>query len=129
MRDHKYRVWHDENRMMYYSHRPDGSDSPLWSWDVVFRKDWHDEAHTHKMEYTNLKGKGDREIYEGDICKSYDEYIHEVKFINGAFGYEIMGDFIPFAANHHFKFIDGKSDKIEIIGNRFENPELLEGLE
>ena len=78
-----------------------------------------------QMIYINLKDKNGKEIYEGDICKSYEYYIHEVKYINGSFGYETDNGFISMAQNAHFKWTNSRSDKIEVIGNIYQNPELL----
>jgi YopX protein len=66
---------------------------------------------------TTLRDKNNNDIYKGDICKSYENYVYEVVFVNGAFGYNTDQGFISFAQNHHFKWVDGKCDKIEIIGN------------
>ena len=71
------------------------------------------------MQYTGLKDKNGKEIYEADI--GWDEH-HEcygvVKFDEGKFLYEwenISEDLFEVC------------DEIEIIGNIYENPELLEG--
>jgi len=61
----------------------------------------------------NWKGK---EIYEGDIVKYYKK-IYKVVFHYGCFCLESKYGYEP--------LIDIRGE-IEIIGNRFENPELLE---
>lgn len=68
-------------------------------------------------QYTGLKDKDGKEIYEGDIVKSYviREQIIEVKFINGSF--------YPFTNGIDFRI---ESQDVEVIGNIYENPELLE---
>lgn len=76
------------------------------------------------MQYTGLKDKNGKEIYEGDII-SYKYYrgfsggekeiIAKVEFIDGCFGfYEFVGYFNRYDLNES-----------KVIGNIYENPELL----
>ena len=80
------------------------------------------------MQYTGIKDKNGKEIYEGDIIKYkflYDRrlnHISPVKFLEteASFGIkDIYGNEIPLyriTANNYF----------EVVGNIYENPELLE---
>ena len=80
------------------------------------------------MQYTGLKDKNEVEIYEGDICRcwggsefnGYYEYnkIYEVKWQGS--GFEMMIDDCGYGWNYSSGF-----EYIEIIGNIYENKELL----
>jgi hypothetical protein len=79
------------------------------------------------MQFTGLLDKNGKEIYEGDMCLIFTDEPTEVVFENGAFGYlDSSGYFISFAQNMWF-FWDSNSQtkEIEVIGNIYQNPELL----
>ena len=84
------------------------------------------------MQYTGLKDKNDVDIYDGDICKCnyfngsrVKQHIEVVEFKNGKFDltWTINKLFKSFRSRSCF---NGHSDAFEIIGNIYENPELLE---
>ena len=101
------------------------------------------------MQSTGLKDKNGKEIFEGDILKFNDEWaeydycgyidgvtegINCVEVVRGEACFEFGKTKLPesglFAIeDEHFKFKDFIKDegrKFEIIGNIYENPELLE---
>ena len=76
--------------------------------------------------YTGLKDKQGRNIYEGDIVECFGPREPAVVgWKDGGFGYRVPYDFVWFGHNHHFKWKDGQSENIEILGNVYENPELV----
>lgn len=78
------------------------------------------------MQYTGLKDKNNKEIYEGDILfESFGERYYKVIFENGSFRAEFKGDF----EEHSFDLIDVAAQGCEIVGNIYENPELLKVIE
>ncbi|HAA7222704.1 TPA_asm: hypothetical protein GHE25_06275 [Listeria monocytogenes] len=83
--------------------------------------DWYSFDDVLLMEYTGLKDKNGKKIFEGDICwEEHNECYGVVKFEEGKFLYvweNIAEDLWEVA------------DSIEICGNIHENLELLEGTE
>lgn len=85
----------------------------------------------HLQQYTGLKDKNGKEIYEGDIVKALPDYIGFIVFGNYIIGEDDYG------IKHQtpcfcIEFQDdsghcGISGDWYVIGNIYENPELLEG--
>ncbi len=65
------------------------------------------------MQFTGLHDKNGKEIYEGDNIRNGDK-IDEVIFHQGCFCYKL--------ADRRYHIFD--SNKGEVIGNKWENPEL-----
>uniref|UniRef100_A0A6M3IS57 Putative YopX protein n=1 Tax=viral metagenome TaxID=1070528 RepID=A0A6M3IS57_9ZZZZ len=73
------------------------------------------------IQYTGLHDKNGKEIWEGDICKNVDGEIGKVVFTNGAFWMQ----YIP---PYDWDPMDPAQllyNTLKIIGNIYENPELL----
>lgn len=80
------------------------------------------------MQYTGLKDKNGKEIYEGDIIRCWSEGVQA----EGKVQQRIDGLWIIYPA--YQKYImwglcpnNNGDTTTEVIGNIFENPELLEG--
>jgi hypothetical protein len=68
------------------------------------------------MEFTNLKDKNGKEIYEGDIIKSGKDALGVVKWRHFGFEQDMINTLGWWVIQE-----DG-----EVIGNIYENPELLQ---
>ena len=74
------------------------------------------------MEWTGLYDKNGEDIYEGDILfESFGEKYYKVVFENGSFRAEFDGDFEEYS----FELIDVVAQGYEVVGNIYENPELI----
>lgn len=121
MREIKFRAWF--NGQMY-------DDAYINKYTL---RHWIDSIKCPVMQFTGMKDKNRREIYEGDILKITDPYdegstVTDVYFTGGGFIIQWDGAFnggdadlttIGWAMDSDFTF--------EVIGNIHENPDLLRG--
>lgn len=81
------------------------------------------------MQYTGLKDKNGKEIYEGDIVSFYNDEEYRFKSTNAL----VIYDSAAFMLEHkklgkeYLGEMDIENMCIKIIGNIYENPELLRG--
>ena len=128
MREIKFRVWNTETNKMIVNVKEMG----VFALQSIYSIDEFLVIPTNEkyplMQYTGLKDKNGVDIYEGDICRcwggaefnGYYEYnkIYEVKWQGS--GFEMVIDDCGYGWNYSSGF-----EYIEVIGNIYENPELL----
>lgn len=119
MREIKFRAWDEETRRML-------------SWDGLNGETEYGDAYTvselvsfgsHLMQYTGLKDKNGKEIWEGDIVQWMRvepvEKRHELA-LSTPVTFSKAG-FVPFTDPSY----DVSPEEVEVIGNIYESPELL----
>jgi len=123
MREIKFRVWNEINEMLY----PDGNgyfdDGKNFVIDGLGELIYLDDNSTPNgilMQFTGLKDKNGIDIYEDSIfhCNGVN-YILKYKLLGGAYTVHNIKDDTDERFLHHC------NHQIEIIGNIYENPELL----
>ena len=125
----KFRAWTEEGKAMYYDVYPFKDGTLLLSYDGIA----FDEVPASDfilMQSTGLKDKNGKEIFEGDIVKYEagcntvtEEVVYDKNF--AGFGVKDADAVIIFTFGELAEDIDLSS--IEVVGNIYENPELLEG--
>lgn len=129
MREIKFRAWDENKKMTYFELSfdviKDGINRSCYLREAI-RKGCHYEL----MQYTGLKDRNGKEIYEGDIIQ-YRDYSGPVPITPGSKfpttksivnSPENMFEGILLKGNGY-----GEPKDIEVIGNIYENPELIEG--
>ena len=125
----KFRAWTEEGGVMYYDVYPFKDGTLLLSYDEIA----FDEVPASDfilMQSTGLKDKNGSEIFEGDIVKykiGCNTYTEEVAYDKNFAVFGVMGanTDIIFTFEELFEDISVKS--LEVIGNIYDSPELLEG--
>ena len=130
MREIKFRAWDEEDKRMYCDDKVIVTFIGFLEEVYVKRNSTVDELIDYKlMQYTGLKDKNDKEIYEGDILKGTTKGNSEevlaityVKWDRGQFDLftEMTSDSWEDALYNYMQFFD-----VEVIGNIYENKDLL----
>ncbi|WP_434437954.1 YopX family protein [Limosilactobacillus fermentum] len=98
--------------------------------DPRIERIWRKQGDVEIMQYTGLKDVNGEDIYEGDIVHGYDQ---EPDRDDGYIGSSVI-DVVNFKygafwiGNSWNKIMVMTPPIVEVIGNVYENPELLEGI-
>lgn len=130
-RELKFRAW-DGSRMIEFSDMSIGFKKGKKTVPYVyFEKDSFNgqvSLRQHEiMQYTGLKDKNGKEIYEGDICKTRDSILQDDDVFDDLL---ICNDFHTFLyevlySEAHSGIWGYAQNNLEVIGNIYENPFLL----
>lgn len=133
MRDIKFRVWDKDSNKIY------SQDDFILTFDVVgediylSKNDKIIPLYRYElMQYTGLKDKNGKEIYEGDIFKNCGGLIKLVVWKDNGFKakYTFKRRYQGEEWNEHsftdLRDTESKRWGVEIIGNIYENKDLLE---
>ena len=126
MREIKFRAWHKEKKEIVNVEEIDFMNKVINYIDNDYLNNRQEIIGAYfedieLMQYTGLKEKNNKEIYEGDI----------VKFLNDIFEVIWRDEKAKFMLkNKEYKeflnFLYENNTEMEIVGNIYENPELME---
>lgn len=144
MREIKFRVWDKDNSQMYYQTEDfkdlaliNGQFKPVLNNLINNSFNWY-RRNYELMQYTGLKDKNGTEIYEGDIVtysvKGFKKINKTVMTFNEEHGAYLFGIYegvkMPCGKKTRMNKYTRKSvNNVEVIGNIYQNPELLEGVD
>ena len=130
-REIKFRVWDKKNAIMaqvcsiHNFNYPDNSEYKYIATGGKGLIQWEDAI---LMQYTGLKDKNGKEIYEGDIVRYLHKYkpdpiYAEVRWFNQHANFALYENTSRNIYDHESDWMILKD--IEVIGNIYQNPELL----
>lgn len=133
MREIKFRVWNLINKCWIDVFRLTLAASGVVMSVIDMNGEQYGLHQIRLVQYTGLKDKNSKEIYESDIVTAElsgminYEMKSVVDYENGCFGIRALFDEVLVDSKGKFKSFDGCATdiKIEIIGNIYENPELI----
>lgn len=117
-REIKFRIWDSQHKQMLD-----------WSWtnDTFRALLFRNKSAYITMQYTGLKDKNGKEIYEGDILNGRDDCLEYnksvVEYFSGSF--VLMTYYKNKAVAIESRLNEAPNTEYEVLGNIYENLELL----
>lgn len=123
MKTLKFRAWENHSKYMIENFQIKTNFQP-----VINKKEEDDSYYWNYnvMQYTGLKDKKGKEIYEGDILNDGKGGLGVVQFTPPCFSVYVEGDENPYYYLGEGKFwsTDSRLEYTEIVGNIYENTKL-----
>lgn len=117
MRQIKFRAWDKKDKLW------------LTGWHIGQEGVASEYGNKVVMQFTGLHDRNEKEIYEGDVVKykydSLNECVTEIKYENTTGLYRLGCEVSEKSAINHILGLSESYHTVEIIGNIYENPDLL----
>jgi uncharacterized phage protein (TIGR01671 family) len=140
MREIKFRVWDKKNKQMYYGYEPNRPNMITFDGEIcaqtlkgmdmygnpLAKMDYYPQERFILMQYTVRKDKNKNEVYEGDILQREGEWSIRIEFEKGIFFVRDLNRIRYINKITNIPMALFEIEKYEIIGNIYQNPELLE---
>ena len=121
MREIKFRAWDKYKNKMFDECVGDRKDKKAVSLNSFFRV--AESEGLILMQYTGLKDKEGKEIYEGDILQTPMRIRGKIKIETNVVVWECGAFYL--GVDLEYLLSDYSEDMVEVIGNIYKNPELF----
>lgn len=121
MREIKFRAWHKEKKIIGKVLGIDILHKEIYfSNENINCYEYTEFKDIELMQYTGLKDKNNKEIYEGDIVIHHSK-MHKIIFNTEEARFVLRDDEFEL----EIPFTNNNNKRMEIVGNIYKNPELL----
>jgi len=128
MRKHKYRIYikslntiEDVKRLIFGDRTETIGqvvEVETYNGDKYFYLDKLEEVKL--LEWTGFKDNTEKELYEGDVVKSFDDNNYVITFSDGSFWFDLGNGASVMCCKNRIS-----RDELQKIGDKYTNPELL----